>query len=237
MSVVQGGSRGQSYDLSIPDQGDRTYLRAVGLEAGKYEVKSLWRKSEGRAFDRRFKVGQRGERIYGRRDSEIKAFALSLEEQVDSVLEHAVSGYPKAAPGSVTSFVDETHEFVDLAMSRRHSKSFMARLERLARASLSIPAMLTRAHAVVHGGVQAHDIVRGFDDLEGIFIVAGPIYTLVTKAEMPRFLAFDSASSEGPKLRWAGPIPSEKTKSTTSKPAVVPSKQDNERKAKKETKK
>lgn len=231
--MVPAGDRGQSHDLVIPDEpGRRPYIHAAGVTPGKYEVKSLWRRDERSSFDRRFKVGRRGETIYGKRDAEIKSFALSLEEQIDSVIEHSLLGVPKAEPGSVRRFVEETHDFVDQALTRKHSKRFMERLTRLATASLAIPVMLHRARSVLSGGVQAADIVRGFEDIEGIFVVAGHMYTLVTRAEMPQYLTFDSASAEGPKLRYAGPIPRrnlETTSGTIDK--------NSERKAKKETKK
>ena len=221
-NVKSTGERTQSYDLEVLGP-DNAFLKEVGLAPGKYEVKSLWRKNERCQFDRRFKVGSRGERIYGRRDSEIKAFAGALEREIDGVIDHSLDPIVSATPGSVTKFVEETHEFIDAALERRHSKKFMERLARLARASYLIPNLRIHALNVTSGNVQGLDIVRGFDNIKGIFVVAGPIYTLVSQSEMQGFLAFDSASSEGPKLRWQGTIPSE---------AVIQSSRNNVRKEK-----
>ena len=224
--IHPAGDRTQSFDLQISSRlHTDPFLSAVGLPAGKYEVKSLWRRSDGGSFDRRFKVGQRGERIYGRRDTEIKAFAQALEDEIDNIVEHSVDpgkdeygrSYPRAKAGTVTRTVEDIHGLVDLAMERKHSKAFMERILRLARASLSIPRLTIPAHRVITGGVQGPDIMKGFDDIEGIFVVAGPMYTLITRTEMPEFLAFDSASSEGPKLRLVSVIPSEGTKARKEK--------------------
>lgn len=207
--VKPAGERVQSHDLEI--EGPQTaFLRIQGLRPGKYEIKSLWRKNECCKFDRRFKVGMRGEKIYGRRDLEIKAFAEALETEVDSVLEHSLTSTKmRPGPGELIRFVIDVFDFVDLAMERKHSKRFDERLRRLAKASLGIPRITARAHFAFHGNVQGHDIVRGFDDIEGIFVVAGPTYTLVTRKEISDFLSFDSSSAEGPKIRFTGVIPSE----------------------------
>lgn len=127
---------------------------------------------------------------------------------MEELLEAAVEISPKPQPGSQLRFVDEVHDIVDIALSRRHSKRFIERLTRLAQASRSIPALLPTASAFLAGGVSGADIEKGFKDLEGIFVVAGPRYTLITKAEIQDFVTFDSASAEGPKLRWASVIPS-----------------------------
>lgn len=212
MSVERAGRRNQSYDLGIAARSfERPFARAVGLEPGKYEVKALWRRGVGRSFDPRFKMGRRGEPVYYRRDLAIKSFASALEDQLDGLIEHSVE-YPVGSPrvGEVTSFVEEVHAFVDQAMQRRHSKSFARRLERLARVSERIPMLLATARRVQHESVQAADIVNSFADIEGIFIVAGHRYTMVTRGEIPGFIAFDSVSSEGLKLRYTQPIPSDK---------------------------
>lgn len=210
--TLAGGQRNQSFDIRIPHE-SRAFARQAGLEAGDYEVKSLWRKREGRAFDPRFKVGQRGERIYGTHDSLIKAFAVALETQIDYMLEHSVKypSHPRRPKGELTAFVEETHSFLDQAVQRRHSKAFALRLERLARVSQHIPTMLPIARKLLYDRVQASDIVGGFSDIEGIFVVAGHMYTLVTRGEIPEFLAFDSVSSEGLKLRFVKEIPREKS--------------------------
>lgn len=222
--AIHCGNRQQSHDLEIhskitrPDYED-PYLRFAGLSPGKYEVKSLWRRSETQSFDRRFKVGRRGERLYGRRDAEIKSFASGLEDEIDAIIQNFVDEgrVAKTSKDAMTRFVTETHAFISDAFERRHSKAFNERIERLATASLSIPTLTVRAHSVLNGGVQGPDIVRGFDDIQGIFIVAGPMYTLITRTEMPQFLTFDSASSEGPKLRFVGVIKSEQNKSRKEK--------------------
>jgi hypothetical protein len=218
--IEKAGSRTQSYDLEIKDRqrAARAYLAAFGIETGKYEVKSLWRKNEKSAFDRRFKIGTRGEKVYGQRDAAIKAFALALENEIDSIIEHSVDDEGvKVEAGTVQKFVEETHEFIDRAIGRKHAKSFSTRLERLAKAARSIPNLRLAAQRVLDTEIQGHDIVRGFDDLHGIFVVAGPMYTLITKAEMPDFLFFDSASSEGPKLWLAGVIQSNPIKTRKEK--------------------
>jgi hypothetical protein len=212
--VTRAGDRTQSYDLevTIPNgPGRRSSARRLptGLISGLYEVKSLWRRNERSAFDRRFKVGTRGETIYGRRDSQIKAFALTLESEMEQVyLELRAKGDHL---WSNTEFVEFSHQMIDHAMARRHSKWFNDQLGFLTDRLKDIPVIAREAKAVLSGGISTDDIFRGFSDIQGIFVVAGPIYTLVTKAEMGNFLSFDSASSEGPKIRMLGVIPSETT--------------------------
>lgn len=188
VAVKRAGDRTQSHDLEI------VCSRRLSLSPGLYEVKSLYRKAGGHAFDRRFKVGTRGERIYGRRDSQIKAFALALEDLQKS------SGTDDA----------DMRAFVERALLRKHSKGFNSSLMAVAGLMSKRPGPIgNQAEAVLLGAIGQDDVLRGFNDIEGIFVVAGPIYTLVTKAEMGSFLSFDSASSEGPKLRMLGVIPSE----------------------------
>jgi hypothetical protein len=207
--VTHAGDRTQSHDLEVSGVSCRQsrYDRG-GLAAGLYEVKSLWRKNERSSFDRRFKVGTRGERIYGRRDSQIKAFAVALEDELEHVLESNVRE-SKTTFGRNTDFVESAHAFIDQAMGRRHSKAFEERLMRLARASLNVPRLTVRAQALLDGAITNADVLRGFSDIQGIFVVAGDLFTLVTKGEFGSFIGFDSASSEGPKLRLIGEIPSE----------------------------
>lgn len=211
--VTKAGDRTQSYDLevTVPNGsgwGHRNVRRLPdGLVSGLYEVKSLWRKNERSAFDRRFKVGTRGETIYGRRDAQVKAFALTLEDRVEEIFSdlQRVGGHP----WTNRTFVEFCHEMIDHAMARRHSKWFNDQLGFLAGHLTGVPLISRQAQAVISGGITEADILRGFSDIEGIFVVAGPLYTLVTKAEMGRLLSFDSASSEGPKIRMLGVIPSE----------------------------
>lgn len=186
------------------------FARAAGLETGNYEVKSLWRRNDNCAFDRRFKLGQRGERIYGMRDSRIKSFAMGLDTELESIMENSIS-YPigERRPNEMRLFFDETSEFIRQAVERRHSKDFEARLVRLAGVCQVIPTMTARARDIMNSAVQPIDIAKGFADVEGIFVTAGPIYTLITTNEIKDFLAFDSASSEGPKVRYTKIIPSE----------------------------
>lgn len=209
--VTHAGDRTQSHDIEVSGiSWRRSRYDQGGLSPGLYEVKSLWRKNERCKFDRRFKVGTRGETIYGRRDSQIKSFALSLERELDLIMDSNVRDGVKLGSGSENQrFVEQSHGFIDQALMRKHSKSFEERLRRLAKSSVQIPSLTVPADAILQGGIGSEDILRGFSDIEGIFVVAGPIYTLVTKAEMPNLLTFDSASSEGPKIRLHGDIPSE----------------------------
>lgn len=210
LDIEDAGARNQSYDLRIKLI-DGPFARVAGLETGNYEIKSLWRRNGNCVFDRRFKAGQRGERIYGLRDSRIKAFAMGLDAEIDSVIANSVR-HPTAgrSPSEMRSFFEETVDFIQQATERRHSKDFEARLMRLARICQVIPTMTALSRGVLNSPVGTPDIVNGYRDLEGIFVVAGPIYTLVTVKEIARFLAFDSASSEGPKLRYTQNIPLEK---------------------------
>ncbi len=182
------GSRYQSYDVEVT-------LGIDGVEPGWYEIKRLY-KTKGGSFDRRFKVGQRGERMYGRRDAEIKSFAMGLEDFLD-----------KCTWG--VQAVEDTHDFIDQALLRKHGKKFNERLTRLARAGLQIPDLMFRATAVLTGGVRTSDILAGFSNLKGIFVIAGDIYTLVKPIEYSEFIGFDSASAEGPKLTYQGVVPLE----------------------------
>lgn len=210
--VKRAGERTQSHDLEIKNS---VYARVFGLSEGKYEVKGLWRRNESSVFDRRFKLGRRGETVYGRRDAAVKAFALGLESEIDDILEHSVfvdrNISAGSGPDALRRFVDDTHDFIDRALTRRHSKSFVVRLERLARSSLGIPKLTDAARRVLSSAVQGPDIMAGFADIAGVFFAAGPIYTLVSHDEIPHFLFFDSASSEGPRLRFEGAVPSEAT--------------------------
>lgn len=166
------------------------------IPPGFYEVKRLHVRN-GRYVDRRFKAGQRGERIYGRRDAEIKSFATALEDFLDT----CVWG---------VEAVTDTHEFIDQALLRKHGKKFHERLVRLAKAASEIPTLTAPAWKVLNGGVREQDIVAGFGSLSGIFIIADHIYTLVKPKEYTSFIGFDSASAEGPKLTYRGVVPLDK---------------------------
>jgi hypothetical protein len=181
--------RYQSHDLEVT-------LGIADLEPGLYEVKRLSLRKGGKSVDRRFKAGRRGETIYGRRDAEIKSFAMALEDFLDQCL------------WSVEAIV-ATHEFIDQALQRRHGKKFHERLLRLANRSLSIPELMFEAKSVIQGGVRPQDITAGFSSLKGIFVIADHIYTLVKPEEYTRFIGFDSASAEGPKLSYQGVVPLE----------------------------
>ena len=207
--VTHAGDRNQSHDIEVADIAFRRPDYDEPLSPGLYEVKSLWRRDGSSVFDRRFKAGTRGERIYGRRDSEIKAFALTLESLTESIIADKVASGLLGHRSENMDLVEEIHAFVDDAISRRHSKKFEMRLMRLAQRAFNMANLSSQAQSVIDNPVQAHDIVRGFDDIQGIFIVAGPLFTLVTKAEMRDFLAFDSASSEGPKIRLRCVVPCE----------------------------
>ena len=209
LDIEPAGARTQSYDLRVKIT-NGPFARIAGLETGNYEVKSLWRRNDNCVFDRRFKVGQRGERIYGLRDARIKAFVMGLDSEIDAIIENSVA-YPIGGrkPDEMRVFFEESVDFIRQAVERRHSKAFEVRLDRLARVCQIIPTMTALARGVLNSAVQPIDIARGFADVEGIFITAGPIYTLVAKDEFEGFLAFDSASSEGPKIRYTQAIPSE----------------------------
>lgn len=168
------------------------------IEPGFYEVKKLHIRPGGKSVDRRFKAGQRGERIYGRRDAEIKGFAMAMENFLDTCLWGVQA-------------VTDVHDFVDMALQRRHGKKFNERLLRWANAATDIPTLVKYAFPVVKGGVTPQDVAQGFASLRGIFIIAGHSYTLVKPSEYTRFIGFDSASAEGPKLSYQGVVPLEKT--------------------------
>ncbi len=183
---VPTAGRYNSHDLEVT-------AGAAGIDPGFYEVKRLHDK-DGKYVDRRFKVGQRGELIYGRRDAEIKSFASALENFLDTC------NWGREA-------IEQTHEFIDQAFQRKHGKKFQERLSRLASASASIPALTATAQAAVFGAVGSKEIEAGFSGLKGIFIIADHIYTLVKPNEYVRFIGFDGASAEGPKLTYAGVVP------------------------------
>lgn len=208
VDIKNAGARGQDYDLEIFSKLKcDPYLSIHGLTAGKYEIKSLWRKNDNCKFDRRFKAGRRGERIYGKRDAQIKSFALALENEIDDIIDNSVLEEHSIRDGEwVTNFVNETHDFINQALERKHSKKFEERIMRLAKASLAIPKLRLQAAAILTEPVNSSNIIAGFDNIEGIFVVADRHYTLINKAEMPKFLIFDSASSEGPKIRYQGCI-------------------------------
>ena len=190
------GTRYQSHDLEVTLGGF--------IVPGFYEVKRLHLR-EGKYVDRRFKVGRRGERMYGRRDAEIKSFATALEDFLDGVWD---SPHPAIHWGKKE--VEDMHSFIDLALQRKHGKKFHDRLLRLADACNSIPTMLKQSLSVSRGSVRPQDIEAGFAGLSGIFIIAGHIYTLVKPKEYKSFIGFDSASAEGPKLTYQGVVPLEK---------------------------
>lgn len=187
--------RNQSHDLEVK-VGTTLRSPVVDLLPGLYEVKRLSLRPGGKSVDRRFKLGRRGETVYGRRDSDIKWFARALENLLDDCV------------GSV-EFVTESHDFIDQALQRRHGKKFEQRLMRLAKASVAIPQMFIPANVVLSGGVRAQDIKAGLVGLSGIFIIADHIYTLVKPSEYTSFIGFDSASAEGPKLSFQGVVPLE----------------------------
>lgn len=179
------GKRNQSYDIKIINNNNKKLIKN-----GLYEVKKLWKSDKATKFDRRFKVGTRGEKIYGRRDAEIKAFCLALENAMDT-LDLSVAQ------------VDFFHKTIDSGISRKHSKSFSEDLELCWQILEHKKVLLDHVEVIKNNQITISDIQRGFDNIDGIFVIAGPMYTLITKAEFPKFLEFDSASVEGPKLRLA----------------------------------
>lgn len=186
IKAVPTGDRYHSHDIEVT-------LGVDHVQPGLYEVKRLHVQDSG-YVDRRFKAGQRGEQIYGRRDAQIKAFAISLERFLDD----CDWGF---------DVVTQMHEFIDQALHRRHSKRFNGQLTQLATTFLHIPALFPAAKDVLRGGVTAHDVAAGFASLNGIFIIADHIYTLVKPEEYARFIGFDSASAEGPRLSYQGVVP------------------------------
>lgn len=210
--VSRAGSRAVSYDLEVLGRTLGRPHRSDPLRIGRYEVKSLWRRDAHSSFDPRFKVGTRGETIYGRRDSAIKAFAVQIEDRLDEIVSVHIDETARTPCAAQTHenmrFVENAHRFIDDALARRHSKDFSARLDVMLRIAEHVG--IVRGVTIPH--ILDEDIRRGFDGIEGIFIVAGPMYTLVTKDEMGDLLAFDSASSEGPKLRLVTEIPCDRTK-------------------------
>jgi hypothetical protein len=184
-SIATGG-RCESHDLEVT-------LGIDHVPPGFYEVKRLHVR-DGKYVDRRFKAGQRGERIYGRRDAEIKSFATALEDYLDTCLWGVEA-------------VTDTHAFIDQALLRKHGKKFHERLMRLAKAAADIPTLSAPAWKVLVGSVRPQDIEAGFSSLSGIFIIADHIYTLVKPSEYTRFIGFDSGSAEGPKLSFQGVVP------------------------------
>jgi hypothetical protein len=187
--------RNQSHDLEVT-LGTTLRSPTCDLVPGLYEVKRLSLRSKGKSADRRFKTGRRGETIYGRRDAEIKSFAMALEDFLDQCL------------WSVEATL-ASHDFIDQALQRRHGKHFHERLLRLANRGLEVPELMWKAKSVINGGVFPRDIQAGFEGLSGIFIMVGHIYTLVKPNEYSEFIGFDSGSAEGPKLRFSGVIPLE----------------------------
>ena len=175
------------------------------IPPGFYEVKKLHLRKGAKSVDPRFKAGQRGERIYGRRDAEIKSFASALEWYIDHAWDE-----PKEGLHWGRESVESAHEFIDQAMERRHGKKFDERLRRWAEAAAKIPTLLSVSLPAARGGVSAQNIANGFASLSGIFIMAGAIYTLVKPSEYTRFIGFDSASAEGPKLKYQGVVPLDK---------------------------
>ena len=214
--VSQAGSRGQSHDIEILDGFPTRSSRRNSLNpirAGKYEVKSLWRKSENSRFDRRFKIGVRGERLYGRRDAAIKAFVLKLEQYLEEgTCETLVQLTSTFTGPSMAQRFEQIYSFIDDALARKHSLRFTESLKNLVGKVKSIPELSSVSLDVISSDVSTSDIEGAFSDIEGIFVVAGPIYTLITRDEFAHLLSFDSSSSEGPKLRMLGVIPSEEKK-------------------------
>lgn len=184
------GGRNNSHDLEVT-------LGIDTVPPGFYEVKRLSARPGGKSFDPRFKAGRRGETIYGRRDAEIKSFAIKLESFLDECL------WGREA-------VESAHDFIDQALQRRHGKKFHERLLRLAKIGLTIPDLIFASKDVIKGGVHHQDISAGFSGLKGIFLIAGHNYTLINSNEYKDFIGFDSASAEGPKLAYKNVIPLQK---------------------------
>jgi hypothetical protein len=197
--IKKAGRRNQRHDLEIfPSK----WVKDQVFKEGRYEVKGLYRKKKTHAWDRRIKVGSRGETIYGRRDAQIKALALDIEEFIGD------DENPFGIWNGGIKQIEDMHSLIDDALERRHSKEFIARFSLLAEAYddlFSLPS----AGKFLAGGVQPHDIIRGFSDIDGIFVTAGDYFTLVSKKDIPRFFTFESVSVEGVKLKFVGDVPIE----------------------------
>ena len=189
-TVEVAGSRYESFDLLIS---------SGSLLAGKYEVKRLSR--SGKSFDRRFKVGSRSERIYGHHDSVIKAAALEAEDLLECFEWDIAYGVEQ---------LDAMHCAIDDAKHRRHGRKF-ERFFYDAIASLMAVARPESSPAIdrflMKQSISADDIIRGFSEISGIFLMAGANYSLVKQDEIARLIAFDSVSVEGVKLRYLGVVP------------------------------
>ena len=172
-----------------------------GFQEGRYEVKKLYRKNNRGSIDRRIKVGSRGETIYGRYDALIKALALDVENYLEVNWTAGMRG------------LEEVVYLIDAALERRHTKDFQKKFKILAEAYDDVHMLSSAAAFLDHDGIQADDILRGFSDLDGIFVVVGGAsgyyFTLVSRKDIPRFFVFDSVSVEGVKLRYVGAAPVE----------------------------
>ncbi len=199
--VVQAGGRHRSYDLEIVDVPH--WAAAVPWQPGpgRYEVKALHRPRARAKFDPRFKVGARGGRMYGRRDAETKAAALELERNLDADPPDGIG--PIAVAG-----VALVHELFDRALEGRHSRRFVKDFRSMCEFHAMDPSRHCPAvREYLRGSVTGAEIVKGYCDLDGLFVIAGDTYTLVSRAEMSSRIALDSVGSEGVKLRYLGQIP------------------------------
>jgi hypothetical protein len=202
--VSREGKRSQSYDLT-----------SDGLH---YEVKSLWRRSSSRLFDRRFKVGSRGERIYGEMNHSVCDFVLALEGlAIDIVERDVMRSFTKGlSRGRWDNFqmIRNVQELVDLALLRKHSRGFFEKLkgygDLLEMNALNDPISkvvdlyrnMKRCESMIPSLVS-----RSFSDVDGIYIVAGDNVTLVQRDEIPQFISFFSVGTEGVVLRYEHDVP------------------------------
>lgn len=204
-AVQRAGGRHQRYDLEIVHTswvtpGTYEERPIPMITSGRYEVKSLpRRKKVTHAWDRRFKAGSRGHYIYGRRDAEVKAFALDLEELIGD------GTFPVSTFKQPGMSITEVHDLIDACLQGRHSKKLMAQLTLLAEVYEDDYGVMS-ATRLLRGRVGPTDILGAFSDLDGIFVVAGAYFTLIAKDEIPDFLIVDSASVEGVKLKYVGHI-------------------------------
>jgi hypothetical protein len=200
-AVEKAGGRNQRYDLEVLNTRWVKAHSVPQIAPGRYEVKKLYRRSRSSSIDRRIKVGSRGEAIYGRYDALIKSLALSIEELIDDNWNGGVKQLEDLAAA------------IDDALSRRHSHDFFRRFCLLAEAYEDVFGLKSATAFLEHGGIQGSDIIRGFSDIDGVFVMvsgaAGDYFTLVSREELPRLFTFDSVSVEGVKLRFQGEGPIE----------------------------
>lgn len=193
--VRQAGSRYQNYDLEILD--------CANLPLGRYEIKALHR--NGKSFDRRFKVGSRSEKIYGKRDAEIKAAALVLDDYIDWVFkepDRAVQRNEYSADANLQWILNLKNQAFERKHGKNFIKDFIENIKPFHDWHYAYPFKINK----LSRPVTSKEICEGYSDIQGIFLVLEDNYTLIRHDEFAKFIEFDSASSEGIKLRYTGKL-------------------------------